>query len=85
MVDVSERTRELGTENAFVVLKEVNELLSQGRDIVNFCIGQPDFDTPEYIRSNQSDQRRKDRVHAFSRHTAAQRSCSQVSLWDEEH
>jgi len=50
MVEVSERTRELGTENAFVVLKEVNELLGQGRDIVNFCIGQPDFDTPEYIK-----------------------------------
>ena len=50
MVDVSERTQELGTENAFVVLKEVNELLGQGRDIVNFCIGQPDFDTPEYIK-----------------------------------
>jgi len=50
MLEISERTRTLGTENAFVVLKEVNELLSQGRDIVNFCIGQPDFDTPENIK-----------------------------------
>jgi len=50
MVEISERTRELGTENAFVVLKEVNELLRQGKDIVNFCIGQPDFDTPEHIK-----------------------------------
>jgi len=50
MLDISERTRSLGTENAFVVLKEVNELLSQGKDIANFCIGQPDFDTPEYIK-----------------------------------
>jgi len=49
-LEISERTRSLGTENAFVVLKEVNELLSQGKDIVNFCIGQPDFDTPEYIK-----------------------------------
>jgi len=50
MLEISERTRSLGTENAFVVLKEVNELVSKGRDIVNFCIGQPDFDTPEHIK-----------------------------------
>ena len=50
MVEISARTLNLGTENAFVVLKEVNELLSEGRDIVNFCIGQPDFDTPDYIK-----------------------------------
>ena len=50
MLSISERTRNLGTENAFVVLKEVNELVSQGKDIVNFCIGQPDFDTPEHIK-----------------------------------
>jgi len=50
MLEVSERTQTLGTENAFVVLKEVNELVSRGKDIVNFCIGQPDFDTPVYIK-----------------------------------
>ena len=50
MLEVSERTRSLGTENAFVVLKEVNELIRQGKDIVNFCIGQPDFDTPKHIK-----------------------------------
>jgi len=50
MLGISERTRNLGTENAFVVLKEVNELISQGKEIVNFCIGQPDFDTPEHIK-----------------------------------
>ena len=50
MFEISERTKNLGTENAFVVLKEVNNLVSQGRDIINFCIGQPDFDTPEHIK-----------------------------------
>lgn len=50
MLDVSARTLNLGTENAFVVLKEVHELLAKGKDVVNFCIGQPDFDTPEYIK-----------------------------------
>ena len=51
MLDISERTLNLGTETAFAILKEVNELVSQGKDVVNFCIGQPDFDTPEYIKN----------------------------------
>jgi aspartate/methionine/tyrosine aminotransferase len=50
MLNISDRTKTLGTENAFIVLKEVNELQSQGKDIVNFCIGQPDFDTPNNIK-----------------------------------
>jgi len=50
MLEISERTRNLGTENAFVVLKEVNEIIREGHDIINFCIGQPDFDTPDYIK-----------------------------------
>jgi aspartate/methionine/tyrosine aminotransferase len=50
MPEVSRRTRELGTENAFVVLAEVNKLVRQGRDIISFCIGQPDFHTPTNIQ-----------------------------------
>jgi aspartate/methionine/tyrosine aminotransferase len=49
MPTVSNRTRNLGTEHAFLVLAEVNALLSQGRDIISFAIGQPDFTTPENI------------------------------------
>jgi aspartate/methionine/tyrosine aminotransferase len=47
---ISRRTRELGTENAFVVLAEVNKLQRKGKDIVSFCIGQPDFPTPVNIQ-----------------------------------
>ena len=47
---ISRRTAELGTENAFVVLAEVNQLVRQGRDIISFCIGQPDFATPVNVR-----------------------------------
>jgi aspartate/methionine/tyrosine aminotransferase len=50
MKNLSRRTRELGTENAFVVLGEVGKLVSEGKDVVSFCIGQPDFPTPENIR-----------------------------------
>ena len=47
---LSRRGESLGTENAFVVLAEVNALARSGRDIVSFCIGQPDFPTPANIQ-----------------------------------
>ncbi|MGH8851308.1 MAG: pyridoxal phosphate-dependent aminotransferase [Casimicrobiaceae bacterium] len=47
---ISRRGESLGTENAFVVLAEVNALIRQGRDILSFCIGQPDFPTPVNIQ-----------------------------------
>src|SRR4249919_2768894 len=47
---LSRRADSLGTENAFVVLAEVNALIKQGRDIVSFCIGQPDFPTPVHVQ-----------------------------------
>jgi aspartate/methionine/tyrosine aminotransferase len=50
MADISAHARELGTENAFVVLAEVNALIRQGKDVISFCIGQPDFHTPENIQ-----------------------------------
>jgi aspartate aminotransferase len=50
MLKISRRTAELGTENAFVVLAEVSELARQGKDIISFCIGQPDFHTPANIQ-----------------------------------
>jgi len=50
MPKISRRTAELGTENAFVVLAEVNELVRQGKDVISFCIGQPDFHTPANIQ-----------------------------------
>jgi aspartate/methionine/tyrosine aminotransferase len=49
-LSISRRSRELGTENAFVVLGEVAKLQAEGKDIVSFCIGQPDFPTPDHIR-----------------------------------
>ncbi len=50
MKGISRRTSDLGTENAFSVLAEVNKRLRAGANIKNFCIGQPDFDTPENIK-----------------------------------
>jgi aspartate aminotransferase len=50
MPALSDRTKNLGTENAFVVTQEVSDLQSKGKNIISFCIGQPDFDTPSYIK-----------------------------------
>ena len=50
MPKISRRTENLGTENSFVVLAEVNELARRGKDLVSFCIGQPDFHTPANIQ-----------------------------------
>jgi len=50
LMEISSRTRGLGTETAFEALAEVNRLVREGKDIVSFCIGQPDFDTPRNIK-----------------------------------
>lgn len=47
---LADRLNFLGTENAFEVLAEVNKLKAQGRDIISFAIGEPDFDTPDNIK-----------------------------------
>ena len=50
MPRLSQRSSSLGTENAFVVLAEVTDLMRKGADIISFCIGQPDFPTPTNIQ-----------------------------------
>jgi len=50
MPDISRRAASLGTENAFVVLAEVNALVRQGKDVISFCIGQPDFPAPDNVQ-----------------------------------
>jgi aspartate/methionine/tyrosine aminotransferase len=50
MPAISRRAASLGTENAFVVLAEVNALARTGKDIISFCIGQPDFPAPVNVQ-----------------------------------
>jgi aspartate/methionine/tyrosine aminotransferase len=50
MPQLSQRAQSLGTENAFVVLAEVNALARAGKDIISFCIGQPDFPAPVHVQ-----------------------------------
>lgn len=46
---LADRMSQLGTEAAFQVLGRAAALQRQGKSIVNLCIGQPDFRTPEHI------------------------------------
>tara|TARA_B100000686_G_scaffold42287_1_gene44165 strand:+ start:232 stop:1392 length:1161 start_codon:yes stop_codon:yes gene_type:complete len=48
-MDVSKRIFELEIETAFAVLSKANKLKSEGKDIINLGIGQPDFATPQNI------------------------------------
>ena len=45
-----QRIFELETETAFAVLAKANKLASEGKDIINLGIGQPDFKTPINIQ-----------------------------------
>ena len=46
----AERMSRLGTENAFEVLAVINRLRGEGRDIVSFAIGEPDFPSPSNVK-----------------------------------
>ena len=48
-MQVSKRIFELETENAFDILAKANKLISEGKDVINLGIGQPDFPTPKNI------------------------------------
>jgi aspartate aminotransferase len=39
----------IGEENAFAVLARAQALASQGRDVINLGIGQPDMPTPDHV------------------------------------
>ncbi len=47
---LSKRIINLETETAFAVLSKANKLASEGMDIINLGIGQPDFFTPQNIQ-----------------------------------
>ena len=49
-MQVSKRIFSLETETAFAILAKANKLASQGMDIINLGIGQPDFPTPKNIQ-----------------------------------
>ncbi len=49
-LNLAKRMERLGTETAFDVLARVHRLRAQGRDIISFGLGEPDFETPDHIK-----------------------------------
>ena len=47
---VSKKIINLETESAFAILAKATKLLSEGKDVINLGIGQPDFPTPINIQ-----------------------------------
>uniref|UniRef100_A0A832I4V9 Aminotransferase n=1 Tax=Eiseniibacteriota bacterium TaxID=2212470 RepID=A0A832I4V9_UNCEI len=49
-MSLAQRMSRLGTETAFVVLARARALEATGKKVVHLEIGEPDFDTPAFIR-----------------------------------
>ncbi len=50
MIDVSKRIMEIEESPTMAVMAKAAALRAEGRDIVGFTVGEPDFDTPENIK-----------------------------------
>lgn len=50
MRGMAQRMEQLGTETAFEVLARARALQAEGRSIVHLEIGEPDFDTADFVR-----------------------------------
>ncbi len=62
-METANRLTKLGTENAFEVLNEVNQLAAAGKKIISFAIGEPDFTTPEHIKQACIQALQENRTH----------------------
>lgn len=60
---LADSMKRLGTESAFVVLARARALEAQGRNIIHLEIGEPDFDTPEHVKTAGIDSIRRNRTH----------------------
>ena len=47
---LSERVRRLKPSATLAVSARVRELVAQGRDVIGFGAGEPDFETPDHIK-----------------------------------
>ncbi|MDR2954375.1 MAG: pyridoxal phosphate-dependent aminotransferase [Prevotella sp.] len=50
MTQVSERIAGLAASETLVMSQKSNELKAQGFDVINLSVGEPDFNTPDYIK-----------------------------------
>ncbi len=50
MLKVNRRIKDLVGSSTLAITARVKELQAQGHDVVNFAAGEPDFDTPDFIK-----------------------------------
>ena len=50
MAQISDRVNRLAASATFAMLQKSNELSAQGVDVVNMSVGEPDFNTPDYVK-----------------------------------
>lgn len=60
---LAERMALLGSENAFKIGANIQECINRGQKIIRLNIGEPDFDTPEFISKEASIQLAKGNTH----------------------
>ena len=50
MNQLSDRLNRLSPSETLAMSQKSNELKAQGIDVINLSVGEPDFDTPDYIK-----------------------------------
>lgn len=48
---LAERLKKINPSSTLAITSKAKKLKSEGKDIVNFAAGEPDFDTPDFIKS----------------------------------
>lgn len=48
---LAERLKKVNPSSTLAINAKANKLKAEGRDIVNFAAGEPDFDTPDFIKA----------------------------------
>jgi len=47
---LAERTKKINPSSTLAITSKAKKLKSEGKDIINFAAGEPDFDTPDFIK-----------------------------------
>ncbi len=48
---LGERLKKINPSSTLAITTKAKKLMSEGRDIINFAAGEPDFDTPDFIKN----------------------------------
>ena len=51
MISLSERSQNVTPSSTLAITAKINAMIADGVDVVKFGAGEPDFDTPDYIKA----------------------------------